>query len=117
MVIPRVRMLRQEEKEIIHGKSLEILQKAGIQFNSEKALDILGDAGCKLDRNEMSAKIPPELVERCLKTLPSRFAKAARDPQKSFVCGDGKVFNTSVSIPSWIRDLETRERRLSNLKD
>ena len=117
MVVPRVTMFQPEEKELIHSRSLEILQKAGIQFNSEKALSILGDSGCKVDRNKMSAKIPPGLVEQCLETLPPKFVKAARVPQKSFVCGDGNVFYTSVSMPSWIRDLETRKRRLSNLED
>ncbi len=117
MVVPKVTMLQQEEIELIHSKSLEILQKAGIQFNSEKALTILGDAGCEIDRNEMSAKIPATLVEQCLKTLPSKFTKAARDPKNSFVCGDGDVFYTSVSLPSWIYDLKTREKRLSTLDD
>jgi len=117
MIIPRIKFLDQKEKELIHGKSLGILQKAGIQFNSEKALAILEEAGCRVNRNEMSAKIPQKLVEKCLKTLPSSFAKAARDEKKSFVCGDGNVFYTSVAMPSWIRDLETRERRLTTLDD
>jgi len=117
MVVPKFAMLCKEEMDLIHSRSLEILQKAGVQFNSERALDIFEDVGCPVNRDDMSAKIPPKIVEQCLKTLPSRFAKAARDPQKSFVCGDGDIFYTSVSLPSYIRDLETRTRRLSTLED
>ncbi len=117
MIVPKLTFMSQQDKELIHDRSLEILQKAGIQFNSEKALAIFEEAGCKIDRNDMSAKIPPDLVERALKTLPSRFQKAARDPEKSFVCGDGSVFYTSVSFPSWILDSDTRKRRPSTLDD
>ncbi|MBW2594211.1 MAG: trimethylamine methyltransferase family protein, partial [Deltaproteobacteria bacterium] len=117
MIIPRIKFLDQKDRELIHGKSLQILQKAGIQFNSEKALAILEEAGCRVNRNEMSAKIPQKLVEKCLKTLPSSFAKAARDEKNNFTCGDGNIFYTSVAMPSWIRDLDTRKRRLATLDD
>ena len=99
MVVPKLTMLIEEDKELIHSRSLEILQKAGIQFNSEKALNILEAAGCRVDRNDMSARIPPELIEQSLKTLPSQFVKAARDPKKNIRCGGGDIFYTSVSIP------------------
>ena len=47
---------------------LDLLQEVGIKFGSEEALDILSDAGCEVDREELSAKIPPQLVEKALET-------------------------------------------------
>jgi len=116
-VVPQISLLGQEDKELLHRRSLEILEEGGIQFNSDKALDILEQAGCRVDREDKSAKIPAELVEKALKTLPSQFVKAARGPAQDILCGGGDLFYTTTAMPGWIRDLDTRERRLATSDD
>jgi trimethylamine--corrinoid protein Co-methyltransferase len=58
----RVSLLSQSDIEGLHDRTLDVLEKIGIKFNSLKALEILADAGCEIDRDELSAKIPPQLV-------------------------------------------------------
>ena len=96
MPAPRISLLNKEEKERIHSQSLDILQEVGVQFNSNRALRILEEAGCGVDWDERSARFPPQLVEKALQTLPSQFLMAARDPAHDFVCGDGKLYYTSA---------------------
>jgi trimethylamine--corrinoid protein Co-methyltransferase len=117
MPFPKITLLSQEEKEQIHEKSLDLLQKVGIQFNSKKALSILADAGCEVDLENLSAKFPPHLVEKALETLPSKFLLAARDPEKDFIMGDGGLYFTAPGVCPWITDLDTGERRLATLDD
>ena len=117
MSIPKIIFLSQEEIKRIHGKSLQILEEVGIMFGSQKALKILEAAGCQVDWDELSAKIPPHLVEQAIGTLPSRFLLAARDPAKDIICGDGNLYFTASGQSLWVRDMETRKRRSSNLND
>ena len=56
---PILTLLSQEEKGRIHDQSLEILQKVGVKFNSEKAIKILEEAGCEVDKDNLSAKFQP----------------------------------------------------------
>ena len=117
MAIPKITLLSQEEKEKIHEKSLDLLQKVGIQFNSKKAIGILADAGCEVDLENLSARIPSHLVEKALDSLPSQFLLAARDPEKDFIMGDGGLYFTAPGVCPWITDLDTGERRLATLDD
>jgi trimethylamine--corrinoid protein Co-methyltransferase len=117
MLTPHASMLSKEDKETIHVKSLVLLEKVGVKFNSEKAIAILADAGCDVDKDELIARFPPEIIESAIKTLPSQFPKAAMDPSKDFVCGDGNLYYTAPGQCPYFRDLKTRERRPATLKD
>ncbi len=117
MAFPRIYLLSKAELERIHSKSLDILQRVGIHFGSERALDILEQAGCQVDRDEQSAKIPARVVEDAMQLPPSEFLLAASDPSKDIICGGDKLYYTSAGQSPWIRDLETRERRLATSQD
>lgn len=113
----RLNMLNQEEKERIHGKCLDILANIGIKFGSEAALDILAGAGCEVDKDELSAKIPSQLVEKALTTAPKEVFLAGRDPAHDHTYGVGGPYFISAAQSVFYRDLETRERRASTLAD
>ena len=113
----QMRLLGKEEKERIHGRALDLLQEVGIRFGTMQALEILADAGCDVDRDELSATIPPHLVERALQSAPRQFTLAARDPQNDVQFGAGTTRFISAAQSVYFRDLETRERRASTLAD
>jgi trimethylamine---corrinoid protein Co-methyltransferase len=112
-----VGLLSVQEKERIHGRALDVLEKVGIKFNSRQALDILEEAGCPVNRDELSAKIPPRLVEQALQTVPHRVLCAALDPRRDLEYGSGKLYCISSSGTPRIRDLETLEMRTSTSQD
>lgn len=117
MPTPHVHLLSHDEIERIHGKSLDILQNIGIHFGSKEAIKILEGAGCEVDWNELSAKIPPALVEKAVDSLPHEFTLAARDPNQDIICGNGTLYYTASAQSLFVRDLETRQRRPSNADD
>ena len=114
---PKISMLSAEAKSEIHARSLEILEKVGIRFHSRKVCQILQEAGCEVDWDKLSARIPRSLVEAGLATLPSRFTLAARDPEKDIDAGGGTPWYTSSGLGLWFKDLETGERRPSTYAD
>jgi trimethylamine:corrinoid methyltransferase-like protein len=62
----RASLLSTGEAERTHARALEALEKMSIKFGSQKALGLLADAGCEIDRQERSARIPARLVEKAL---------------------------------------------------
>ena len=117
MPIPKLTLLADDEKERIHNRALDLLQEVGIKFGSKGALEILGDAGCEIDSAELSAKIPPDIVNKALETAPSSFLLAARNPEQDLHLGEGGPYFLSAAQSVFFRDLETRERRASTLED
>ncbi len=81
--------LSQEEKEIIHQKSIEILENTGIKFPSEKALAILEKAGAKVDYDTEIAYISESMVKRAFETAPKEILIGARNPEHSITIPAG----------------------------
>jgi trimethylamine--corrinoid protein Co-methyltransferase len=117
MPSPRISFLDQDEIEKIHQKSLEILSNVGIKFRSQLALKILEGEGCLVDWDERSAKIPADVVDRALETLPGEFLLAARAPKNDILCGGRDLYFTAAAQSTHFRDLETRQRRPSTSQD
>lgn len=117
MATPKIRLLTQKDKEWIDERSLSILETVGIQFGSEKALDILEGAGCHVNRDDQSARIPSQVVEDAMQLPPSEIFLAAPDPANDFLTGGDKLYYSSAGQSPWFRDLETRERRQSTSQD
>jgi trimethylamine--corrinoid protein Co-methyltransferase len=117
MPTPRIQLLTQSQKVLIHERSLHILQQVGLRFNSQQALKILADAGCEVDREKGSAKIGRHAVEQALETLPSQFLLAARDPRHNIQCGGGEMYYTAAAQSPSFRDLDTRKRRPATTAD
>ncbi len=111
-----IELLTQDEKETIHGKSLEILKNTGAVFHWEPALKLLKKAGCNVDFESQLVKFPPDIVEHAIKSCPSSFGVKARDPRYDIEFMPNRVYFTNQSAP-FLYDLDTGERRRGTVKD
>jgi len=66
---PRIGFLSEEEMGSIHNASLQVLENTGVKVMSRKALDILKEAGAKVNYGKNHATIPRNLAEEALKWL------------------------------------------------
>ncbi len=101
----------------IHKASLKLLSKTGVMVYSDKVLKLLQNAGCKVDFSEKRVRIPEELVEKCLKTVPSKIILYNRNKEPVITLGDGKTYAASGHNAIYVLDLETGQRRPSNKND
>lgn len=60
--------------------TLQILENTGVQFPSDKALDIFAEHGAIVDRDTQVVKIPRNLVIRAMVNVPRYFTLGARNP-------------------------------------
>ena len=79
-IVP-LKILSDTQVEYIHSTTLEVLEKTGVKFESERALKILKEKGCIVDFSTRIAKFPSWLVEESIRRTPSSFSVKARIPE------------------------------------
>lgn len=109
-------ILSEEEIEVIHRGSLEVLWVTGVRMEHERALNLLEKNGCKVDYQEKRVRIPHGLVEECIRKAPSSFYARARDPEKSLMIG-GNTLCLAVAPGQQTVDLDTWEPRPATRKE
>jgi len=87
--LAELKILSEGDLEEIYQTVLKILEKVGIEFHSQEALDVLGKAGACIEGNLV--KIPSKLVEDALKTAPSQFSLYNREMTDSFMWGGDSI--------------------------
>ena len=79
MAKARITYLSDAEKDFVHAKTLEVLEKVGVAYNSPKAIDLLAAAGARVDREALTARLTWDVIEPALKTVPRTVLLAGRD--------------------------------------
>ncbi|MCK4221887.1 MAG: trimethylamine methyltransferase family protein, partial [Dehalococcoidia bacterium] len=62
---PQFRILSDKQIEELHFATLQILERTGVDFECQEAIEILGDAGADVS-NPGRVKIPSYLVEQAI---------------------------------------------------
>jgi len=114
---PKVSMLTEKDVRLVHNASLEILERIGVLYENKAALDVLEAHGQKVDRSTGVAWIKPEMVEKCIKTAPRKFALASRDGKNDAVIDGKQMHHMTDGQASFTLDEKTGERRTSTLHD
>ena len=114
----KIKALDRQEIEKIHAATLVVLQKTGVRFPCEKALDIFAQAGAEVDFKTEIVKIQPDLLMKALAAAPAEFVMGSRGNQELDVNLDGtKIYCGTAGTGTVTVDLETRQRRPSVKED
>ena len=114
---PYLKLAEDEEIERINTASLEILEKTGVEVLHDKALQMLNEAGAKVDFKKRRVRFPGELVEEQVKNARKYFVMAARSPEKDVVLKPNCVYTRPISGPEFIMDHRTQEWRKVTTED
>lgn len=109
-------LLTEDQVEVIHQGCLDILENTGIKVENERALKIFDGNDCKVNYEDRRVRIPPGLVEECLRKAPSGFHVKARDPKNDIRMGGNTVYFLTLA-GFRILDLETWETRVATQKE
>lgn len=110
MARPTLQYLSPAERQQVHDRTVEVLEKVGVRFHLEEAVDLLAEAGADVDRADLSARIPWRLVEEALESAPREVLLSARDPGRDVILGDGGLTVCSDGTATYLLDDETGER-------
>jgi len=109
-------LLTEEEVEAIHRGTLEVLWVTGVSVQHQRALKLFEKNGCKVDYDDMRVRMPPALVEECLRKVPSSFHAKARDCKNSLMVGNDTLY-LAVAPGQQTIDLDTWEPRAATRKE
>ncbi len=114
---PEFRILSESKIEELHSATLKILEKTGVAFECEEAIDILGDAGADVS-NPDRIKIPSHLVEHALSEAPKSVTFFTREGETAFVLnGTTGCHFGGYPDPRIILDPYTRKERTCYVED
>lgn len=114
---PEFHLLSETKKEKLHCATLEILEKTGVAFESQAAIDILAASGADVF-NPDRVKIPASLVEQALKTTPKEVTLYTREGEPAIVLNGktGSHFGAHTDMDDYL-DPHTKIRRRCYVED
>ncbi|MEW6266494.1 MAG: trimethylamine methyltransferase family protein [Thermodesulfobacteriota bacterium] len=117
MQASRLEILSGKEIELIHQRTLEILEETGLKVELKKMRHRLRDEGCPVDEDKLIVKFKTDLVERCLKMAPREFIIRGADPNKQWRMNAESRLYGGLGTAINYTDLETGEYRPTTLRD
>ena len=113
----KVEILNESQIDGIHEKSLQILEKVGVNIPHEDILNLFKNFGANVDFKKKIVKIPENLVMDLLSKAGSSFSIYGRDLTKKAEFGVGKHnYNTTAGQAFWIESIGS-ERRYASIND
>ncbi len=103
-----IEVLSQVEIELIHAKSLEVLERTGLRVPNTEILEICHALGCVVDKQNQLLRIPAGVMETAL----SRNKQHCRagEPELKKLMGD-------ISTQVFMVDFQTRQKRYGLMED
>ncbi len=114
---PQFHILSNKQIEELHFATLQILERTGVAFECQEAIDILGAAGADVS-NPGRVKIPSYMVEQALRIAPKTITLYSREGEPAMVLNGrtGAHFGAHTDIDDFL-DPYTRKRRQCNVED
>jgi len=110
-------MFTEADLDDLHEGTVTVLDRTGVLVESDEALDIFADGGCRVNRETHIVQIPPEVLQGALASARSSFLLAGRDPKDDVLVESGRVLVTTFAEGLLVNDLETGENRPSTKAD
>lgn len=113
---PKLKVLNKEQAWRIHYAALDILEKTGFKMEHPEIVELLSDAGCRVEKDDWMT-MPAYLVEEAIQSAPKSFDLYDQlgNPSMS-LSGDNFYYGTG-SDTFFTLDLETHERRKAEIED
>lgn len=111
------RPLKEQDVERIHGASLEVLERTGIEVVESEAREIFREAGAQIDAENDRVYIPRAMVEDALAKARNEVVLFGRDPKHNLILGGKRVHMGTGGAAVKVLDLESQQIRESTLAD
>lgn len=114
---PKLELLSREFIEKIIEESYLLLEDTGIFIENAEALDLLSDAGMRIDKSHQRAFLTPELVKNCLATTPKVIKLYDRSGEIEYLVGEDEVHFDPGSAATAILDNSSQIQRDATTDD
>lgn len=87
----QLKVLSADDMATVHEKALELLEKKGIIFQTDHAIETFRKHGAKIE--DHTVYFPPQMVNDALAHCPSTFLLEGMDPSKNVMVGEGLLIH------------------------
>jgi len=118
-IAPRLKwdVLDPNELERIHEATLSIMEEVGVRFPSARALEILAQHGCAVDRATQIVKLPRAVVVEAAAQAPGDYVLAGRDPAADLHIDGKHCYLSNDGAGVFVYDHQTGGMRPSTKQD
>jgi trimethylamine--corrinoid protein Co-methyltransferase len=102
--------------ELVHEKSVEILEEVGFCVPDERVLSRLDSVGFTVDKDSQMVRVPPDFFERAIDRLPKNVKLYHRDRENAENFERDPLF-MGAGTPVNVLDLENGKRRSATWQD
>jgi trimethylamine--corrinoid protein Co-methyltransferase len=113
----RVHVLTPEDEDLIHRRSLDVLERAGVSTTNERVLRLLAEHGQDVDLDAKRVRFDPVFVEEKLALAGRTFTLAGREPDLDLVIDGERGYLSTDGCPADVLDLDTKQRRPGTKQD
>jgi len=115
IIRPKIKLLDEEHQVEILKEAKDILENQGIFLENQEAIEIFEQNGIARDGNHFS--IPADVVDKCLKSAPSKITLYDREGKESMTLQKDQIHYDPGSAAIFILDEKTGEIREAVSKD
>jgi len=116
--LPRLHVLGDHALRQIQETTWRVLDEVGIVIQHPGALEVLAQAGARVDASRQLVRLPRELVIGALQRAPAEFVMQGLQPDRTIrLSVDGPAYTRPVTGPNFILDGATHRRRKVTLAD
>jgi len=108
-------VLSDDQKNELHRRTLEVLQRTGVKVLVPEVRKKLADAGCWVD--EERVRMPPQLVDWAVEVAPQTVQLSDRNGKAAMRLEGRKSYYGTGSDTPYVLDAHTGERRTAVLED
>ena len=112
-----IKLLSREEIQKIHRATLDVIERTGIRFPSENALEIWAAYGADVDFDTQIVKASGQLIEDAISKAPPAYFLAASSPDQDLYLDGNHVYVGTDGCGVEVIDLFSGTRRRSTLQD
>ena len=115
-------LLTEEQVEAVHKGTLEVLWVTGVRVEHERALKLCEKNGCKVDYEAKRVRMPPDVVEDCIRKAPGSFHTRARDNRNDLMIGGNTFYlgeapgQKTIDLKTWEPKTPTRKENYDSVK-
>jgi trimethylamine--corrinoid protein Co-methyltransferase len=114
-VTPGLRLLSDDQKERIHGATLEILRRTGVEIAAPEVREILARRGCWVEGDRV--RFPAHLVDWAVRVAPKRVVLCDRNGRPAMHLESRNSYYGTGSDTPFVIDAFTGRRRAAVLAD
>ena len=114
---PKLELLSRDFIEKIIEEAYIILENTGVFVENDEALNLLSDAGMRIDSSLQRVFLTPEIVKKCLATTPKSIKLYDRSGEIEYLVGEDEVHFDPGSAATAILDSKNLAQRSATTED